>query len=327
MAVSTPLKNTPAAKKMVPPVARSNRVDGRGRGVKGWGKQIQYVTLRTINKYWTSCLDASARSLRNVSKLQEGRRYRRSKKGSKNLHKRFPERLEDLSPLLYTLLLSLFLLTSVARGDHAHQPYKWTLNRWEDQAILRTAVTPGPPSFTIYLCDLVPIKPCLNEIGFYFCPSSNPGKSYCNYPGHYYCAYWGCETVAPDWIPNGGRDPHLKVGWAPFGCKPHKRDSVGGIVTTGNCKSIYINVSTPQDPGWLLGKTWGVRLWEPGTDRGGHLYIKKEPVPNDPEPVGPNSALTDDDKIPTSTLIRNETSKTESENSSTITPHVFHHGK
>ena len=59
----------------------------------------------------------------------------------------------------------------------------------------------------------------------------------------------------------------------------------------GTCDKIYINVTHPEDAGWLIGKTWGARLWESGTDRGGHFLIKKEPIPHDPLPVGPNLVL------------------------------------
>ena len=60
----------------------------------------------------------------------------------------------------------------------------------------------------------------------------------------------------------------------------------------GDCGYIYINISNPSDPGWIVGKTWGMRYWEPGTDRGGLILIRKEVLPNDPIGVGPNSVLT-----------------------------------
>lgn len=32
---------------------------------------------------------------------------------------------------------------------------------------------------------------------------------------------------------------------------------------------------------------WRVRYWEPGTDHGGLIAIRKECVPNDSSPIGP----------------------------------------
>uniref|UniRef100_A0A8V5FHH7 Uncharacterized protein n=1 Tax=Melopsittacus undulatus TaxID=13146 RepID=A0A8V5FHH7_MELUD len=57
-----------------------------------------------------------------------------------------------------------------------------------------------------------------NKSSTYFCPASNPGKSYCNSPGHYYCSYWGCETIALEWEVK--TDKYLKVKWGPSNCKP-----------------------------------------------------------------------------------------------------------
>ena len=108
-------------------------------------------------------------------------------------------------------LLLMLIGTTQSKGN-PHQPYKWTLYRWEDQKILQQVIAAGAPSFNQSLCQIVPRNPCLHNLGFYFCPSSNPGKGYCNHPDSYYCAYWGCETIASDWIPGGGPDKFLSVG-------------------------------------------------------------------------------------------------------------------
>lgn len=57
------------------------------------------------------------------------------------------------------------------------------------------------------------------------------------------------------------------------------------------CWKIYINVTRPQDPGWLIGRTWGIKTWEDRINRGSLFQIKKEPAPLDPLPVGPNPVL------------------------------------
>uniref|UniRef100_A0A8D0EQB9 Envelope glycoprotein n=1 Tax=Strix occidentalis caurina TaxID=311401 RepID=A0A8D0EQB9_STROC len=153
------------------------------------------------------------------------------------------------------IVILLWLKLSYCTAElETHQPFKWSLTRL-DGKILRTSIVPGAPSFIVGLCDLTGIDHCgkiLNLTGFYMCPSSNRGKPYCNYPGHYFCAYWGCETI------------YLKVGFGP-----------------------------PEDPGWILGRTWGIRHWEPGADRGNLITIKKEIAPNEtPEPIGPNLAIS-----------------------------------
>jgi len=124
-------------------------------------------------------------------------------------------------------------------------------------------------------------------MGFYMCPSSNPGKGYCNYPNKYYCSHWGCETIAPGWIPGNGTDKYLKVQWGPYGCIPPR-----GWEEHGNCKYLFLNVTQPKDQGWIFGRMWGIRYLEPGTDKGGLIFIKKEEIKNPPQGVGPNLIIS-----------------------------------
>ncbi|KAM6230470.1 retrovirus-related Env polyprotein from Fv-4 locus [Porphyrio hochstetteri] len=58
-----------------------------------------------------------------------------------------------------------------------------------------------------------------------------------------------------------------------------------------NCERIEIKIKNPDDNTWLTGRTWGVRFWEPGADRGSIFRIVKERMPHDPLPVGPNLVL------------------------------------
>uniref|UniRef100_A0A8C0B611 Envelope glycoprotein n=1 Tax=Buteo japonicus TaxID=224669 RepID=A0A8C0B611_9AVES len=166
-------------------------------------------------------------------------------------------------------LLVLVWMGSV-QGKNLHQPYEWTLSRWEDSAIIQKKITAGSPSFTASLCTLAPISPCLDLRPFYFCPSSNPGKGYCNTPNQYYCAYWDCVTIANAWTPPT-KDKFLKVEWGPH---------------------TFLSVMLPEDPGWLLGKTWGVRYWEPwpSINRGGLILIQKKEIPNS-QAIGPNRVI------------------------------------
>uniref|UniRef100_A0A663EKC9 Integrase catalytic domain-containing protein n=1 Tax=Aquila chrysaetos chrysaetos TaxID=223781 RepID=A0A663EKC9_AQUCH len=191
--------------------------------------------------------------------------------------------------LCVILILELVTVRQVGSEHDPHQPFKWSLLRFEDQQIIATQITPGAPSFSASLCQLVPRDRCWEYLGFYMCPSSNPGKGYCNSPNQYYCGYWGCETIAPAWIPGSGRDKYLKVQWGPYGCTPPQ-----GFKGRGNCQYLFLNVTKPLEDSWLLGRVWGIRYTEPGTDKGGLILIKKEVAPNDPLPVGPNQALVND---------------------------------
>nr|XP_021391733.1 uncharacterized protein LOC110473490 [Lonchura striata domestica]XP_021391734.1 uncharacterized protein LOC110473490 [Lonchura striata domestica] len=311
-------KNTPAAEKMVPLVARSNRVDERGRGVKdGGGKkprigiseQCSWNGLRSgTKKPWC---DLRHPNYLNKGKALINQNYRTAYASNNHHH---------LAQYIFFFLSVLCAkevdsVEGVGEIQYTHEPFKWTLIRWEDQKTLQTIITPEAPSFTCSLRDIVHVELTFDP-GFYFCPSSNPGKAYCNYPGHYYCGYWGCETIASDWQVEKP-DKYLRVGWGPYGCNPPIRDFAGGISQKGNCHWIYINVTQPAEPGWFLGKTWGVRIWEPGprVDSGGHILIRKERVPPDPELVGPNPEVGEPNEE-----LRNQWNVTNEIDNTTITP-------
>ncbi len=218
---------------MVYPVTRGNRVDGRGRGIKNGGNKNQNGI---VPKCWPSYRDVNAHTSRPID-LQD-------KMGQR-----------QCNPIWHTMIMLLILIDE---GETSHRPYKWTLSRWEDQKVVQQVTEVGSPSFTPTLCELVPIDPCLNLMSYYFCPSSNPGRGYCNYPNAYYCAYWGCETIASDFPPGGGKDRFITTGWGPFGCKAEpqrtpatarggragvREERKGMASATSNaptCKYIYI---------------------------------------------------------------------------------------
>lgn len=96
----------------------------------------------------------------------------------------------------------------------------------------------------------------MNLKATYWCPSSNPGKSYFNYPEEYYCAYWSCETIATKpgrGIPNV--DKYLQVTWMPENCQKPTYSYDGGLNHAGTCKSLRVTILQPQDPGWTIGRT------------------------------------------------------------------------
>ncbi|XP_013363342.1 PREDICTED: cell division cycle-associated protein 4 isoform X1 [Chinchilla lanigera] len=184
---------------------------------------------------------------------------------------------------------AMWLGTLLPQGSsvpNPHQPWRWMITCWEDSKLIKAWEGSGEPGFTVYSCDLAPVTPCLNLIPIYMCPSSNPGKGYCNSPGHYYCAYWGCETIATAWTPSS-RDQYLQLQWGPQGCTP--LDYYRGKKVT--CQYLIINITNPEDPNWLVGRTWGLRYWEQGIDRGGLILVKKEPISPRTVNVGPNPEL------------------------------------
>uniref|UniRef100_A0A8U8AM62 Uncharacterized protein n=1 Tax=Geospiza parvula TaxID=87175 RepID=A0A8U8AM62_GEOPR len=115
---------------------------------------------------------------------------------------------------------AILLLGLVAGGQaspeyYPHQPFRWVMRHLTDGKTLRDVTTPNTPYFILSITDLFPGQPKPNPHSLpdthmyisYWCPASNPGKSYCNSPGWGYCGHWGCETIVTDARPSG-------PGWA-----------------------------------------------------------------------------------------------------------------
>lgn len=185
---------------------------------------------------------------------------------------------------VHLIICLTFVMISACRGLgspeplNLHQTYRWELVRWEDWTKVGEFVgslESDTPHFVTTLCKLVPREPCLNSIGFYMCPAEGPSD--CNYTNHYYCAYWGCETVASSWkLDPQAKDKDVKVDWWPPNCRPYR-----GIVAEAGgsfCEQININITDPKDPKWTVGKVWGLRYYEEGPDQGGLFTIQRFPV-------------------------------------------------
>uniref|UniRef100_A0A8D0FGR7 Uncharacterized protein n=1 Tax=Strix occidentalis caurina TaxID=311401 RepID=A0A8D0FGR7_STROC len=194
-------------------------------------------------------------------------------------------------------------------NGNPHEPMLWKLYNLQESKLIQTRQgSSNSWNFTVHLFSMIPFEQggCFGETcptvskavaqckAFYMCPASNPGKSYCNYPGHFFCGYWGCETIASDWDTTTN-DEHITVTWGPPGCKPPQHGHDGSIYgpcgPPQGCWRIEIKVKQPEDDIWLIGRTWGIRYWEPGADRGSLFKIIKEKLPHDPLPVGPNLVL------------------------------------
>uniref|UniRef100_A0A8C0BM46 Envelope protein n=1 Tax=Buteo japonicus TaxID=224669 RepID=A0A8C0BM46_9AVES len=180
--------------------------------------------------------------------------------------------------LLTTICLGMVLVIvtySHPVYSHGHRPFKWTLIQLESSKTIQTKTVQGAPQFNITYCGIFRRQkdPCY-PTQVYLCPSSNPGRPHCNYPGYYFCGHWGCETLATAWTPPVP-DKYLKIEWGP-----------------PKCTSYYI-VLNPEDPGWVLGRTWGMMSWTTGKVMGTLIQIKKEMAPSEElSPVGPNTILT-----------------------------------
>lgn len=149
---------------------------------------------------------------------------------------------------------------------------QWKIINLQESKIIQTRPRFGKWNFSIHLSSLIPSNSDSRVVkckAYYMCPASNLGKPYCNYPGHFFCGYWGCETVASDWSPPVP-DKNIKVQWGPPGCKPprHRVDgmivgddgTVAGACKATTCERIEITVCNPNDDIWLVGKIWGIRF-------------------------------------------------------------------
>lgn len=129
----------------------------------------------------------------------------------------------------------------------------------------------------------------------YWCPSSNPGKSYCTYPGYWFCGYWGCETIVTGdkWEPVK-KDEFLEVKNWPDDCKPPIFDTEemygDEFIEEGDCTSLNITVLQPRDRGWAIGRMWSVFIYLWTKDLGTVVQVVRT-LPQTPAVVGPNKAL------------------------------------
>nr|AIX09992.1 syncytin-Opo1 [Monodelphis brevicaudata] len=190
--------------------------------------------------------------------------------------------LPNLLPTLTLIPLFLWLSPSGCSASNSPPLWKWLFLRWEDGQVMHSVITAGAPTFNFSACDLfVTMKEvppathslCRDNPDLYFCPSSNPGKSYCDHPGHYFCYSWGCETLASGWTPPTA-DPHL------------------ALVRNSDWPPYTLTVRSPSDLGWLLGRMWGARMFISGPDFGMLLMIKKEAFPAPiKSSMGPNGVL------------------------------------
>ncbi|NXV08472.1 ENVT1 protein, partial [Cettia cetti] len=198
------------------------------------------------------------------------------------------------------LLLRLVAMTQAEPEPHPYQPFRWVFQNPTTGKVIRDNTLAGAPTWYVGLADLLhphlkPIKPKgMLLVGTYWCPSSNPGKSYCHYPGYWFCGYWECETIVTSdrWKPVRN-DKYLKVTWATLGgadCRHPKFAADGKLYEKDNCAQLKITVLRPDDANWAVGKMCSVFIHQWSQDPGAVIQIIWF-LPREPNPVGPNHAL------------------------------------
>lgn len=190
------------------------------------------------------------------------------------------------------LILGLVTIREVKSEYHSHRPFRWVLrDPARDGHVIKENTTAGAPTFTVTVGDLFPMVggPKSKSLwGTYWCPSSNPGMSYCDYPGYMFCGYWGCETIVTSdrWNPTKD-DEFLQVTWGPNRCNPPKFASDGMVHQKGTCTHLILKILRPDNTGWAVGKMWSVFIHKAGKDIGVLIQIIRL-VPQTPRAMGPN---------------------------------------
>uniref|UniRef100_A0A674GC21 Uncharacterized protein n=1 Tax=Taeniopygia guttata TaxID=59729 RepID=A0A674GC21_TAEGU len=183
-----------------------------------------------------------------------------------------PVRPRHAQCLCAILLLGLVAGGQADPGHYPHQPFRWVMQHLSSDKVFKEVTTANTPSFVFNIADLFPGQPKLRPTNphiilmyiSYWCPASNPGKRYCDYPGWGHCGYWGCETIVTDARLWGDRwqlqepDKFLQFTWAPFGCGDHNAQP-----RQRGCVSYNMTVLQPDHPSWATGRTWTVVLREP----------------------------------------------------------------
>nr|KAF6290874.1 hypothetical protein mMyoMyo1_009272 [Myotis myotis] len=105
------------------------------------------------------------------------------------------------------------------------------------------------------------------------------GGSNCRGEGDFYCAFWGCETLALWKKPLTDKLLHLTREVRPG--VPKKN------CTVGNCNFILLMPLAWWTHQWEGGKTWGLRLYVSGRDPGQLFTIQRQTLTRRLNPIGP----------------------------------------
>ncbi|NXD24007.1 ENV2 protein, partial [Spelaeornis formosus] len=164
-----------------------------------------------------------------------------------------PARSNQQRYLCVILFLGFVCRGQASKKHYAHRPFRWVVRHLSSDKIIKENITADTPSFEFKLRDMFPPQlgfPYFGEFTLYrtyWFPASNPGKSYCNYPGYRYCGYWGCETIV-----TGGR-------W-----QPQQPDKFLQVKHTPRAEKRYtykfytMTILQPDHESWATGKVWSL---------------------------------------------------------------------
>ncbi|KAF4804355.1 MLV-related proviral Env polyprotein-like protein [Turdus rufiventris] len=217
------------------------------------------------------------------------------------LKKPIPSKSKQQQYLCVILFLGFIGRGQADTGHYPQQPFRWVLRHLSGEKVIKEIITPDSPSFEFKLRDIFPPQlgfPKIRELSLYqtyWCPASNPGKNYCNYPGYGYCGYWGCETIVTSdrWRPQQP-DKFLQVRYAPHGCRKPKFGADKQIYLPQDgrrhtCNSYKITILQPTHDSWAMGKVWLVFICT-SHDIWVNIQIIRFPPPIS-QSVGPNPIL------------------------------------
>lgn len=124
---------------MVHPVARSTRVDGRGRGVNSCGgRSLQ----DGIHKQYLQNYPRTGSS-KGKNDFWAQRSFGGNQLTGKEKSKGYNCcSVRNQTPHAICLLFVIFLCVSCNTAEvTTHEPFKWTLGRWEDSQVIRSNTT------------------------------------------------------------------------------------------------------------------------------------------------------------------------------------------
>lgn len=171
---------------------------------------------------------------------------------------------------------------------------------------LSSNMAPKTQQDTIPGCSTPTARCRLAQSDFYVCPRDGRDRSLARKCGgyeEYFCAKWGCETTGDAyWAPTSSWDliQVIKNFSTPQDYPSFSDDDPYPCAESSSQFSLSLSLPlkiqfTPQgktklEP-WITGRTWGLRWYLSGTDKGVTFTIKLKQLPKVNLPIGPNPVL------------------------------------